>query len=283
MGCPTTPLSCLTPENIFAGVYNPHCGGFGDPSNFQAERLIFDQGFEELINNFGADVDYYINTFSLSTANLFYGEEPTAPFYGPVTIRAYFEYENNSNPLRTFGWDVDDTVTMYIHINTFTAAFSALGIHDDSGQLVEPKADDGFIITPFGCDRPGGRVAKQFVITEVIDEDGTTLNPLMGHYVWKITAKRNDFSYEAGFGPENPNQVYDNTFSGILSSDIQTKELLVDEDGNLIQTEEGDTLTTLVDQLTSPSKSYDFDVDVEVDEKIFPTDQVDSSIYGEYY
>ena len=222
-------------------------------------------GFAELINNFGVDIDYFVNTFSLSSANLFYGEEPTAPFYGPTVVRAYIEYENAGNPLQTWGWDAEDNITMYIHIDGFVEALSGSGIHAAKGQLIEPKADDGFILTPFGCDRPGGRGPKHFVVTEAIDEDGSTLNPLMGHYIWKITAKRHDFSYEAGFGPENEAQVYDNTFSGVLSSDIT----LLDQ------------LSTT--QLSSAPKSYDFDVDEEVNEKIFDTSINDTSIYGDYY
>lgn len=265
MGCPTTPLSCLTPSQIFAGVYNPNCGGFADPSNFQAERIVFSQAFKEQINNFGVEIDYYVHTFNLSTANLFYGEDPTAPYYGPTAIKAYVEYENVGNPLQVYGWDPDDTITMYIHIDTFNEKLSASGIHALNGQRIEPKADDGFILTPFGCDRPGGRGAKHFIVTEVIDEDGTTINPIMGHYVWKISAKRHDFSYEFGFGPESEVQVYDNTFAGILSSDIQSVPSLSST------------------QLSSSPKAYDFDVDEEVNTKIFPTNQIDESIYGNYY
>ena len=76
MACSSTPLSCLDPSNIFAGIYNANCAGFADPSKFQAERVLFSSGFSELINNYGVDVNYYINGFSLSAANILYGEHP---------------------------------------------------------------------------------------------------------------------------------------------------------------------------------------------------------------
>ena len=64
MSCPTTPLSCLDPVNVFAGIYNPRCGGFADPSSFQAERAVFGSLFQEHINNYGVDINYYVNGFN---------------------------------------------------------------------------------------------------------------------------------------------------------------------------------------------------------------------------
>jgi len=277
MGCPTTPLSCLDPVNIFAGVYNTNCGGFADPSKFQAERAVFNSGFSELINNFGVELDYYVNTYNLSSANNFYGEDAIAPFYGPFKIKAYVTYEHNAVPLVIAGWEPDDTVTMYVHIKGFETIVSPSNIHAMNGQRPEPKADDGFILTPFGCDRPGGRVAKRFVITEVIDEDSNTINPLGGHYVWKIHAKRFDFSYEAGFSEEsNNNQVYDNRFMGISESNIQYIYPDISTDGTVLS-------STLVTQLTSGPKLYNSDVDSYVIEKIFDNRVNNTSIYGEYF
>jgi hypothetical protein len=266
MGCPVTPLSCLTPSNIFAGVFKPACGGFADPSKFQAERALYNSGFSELINNFGVDINYYVNTYNLSAANNFYGEHTVAPYYGPVAIRAYVEYQHNAVPLQTYGWEPDDSVTLYFHIQSFTTAFNNINIHLTNGQRIEPKADDGFILTPFGCDRPASRNAKTFVVTEVIDEDGSTINPLAGHYIWKVTAKRYDYSFEAGFPDEDNNvQVYDNAFSGVLSSSIT----LLDQ------------LSTT--QLSSNPKSYPMDVDEIVKTQIFDNTVNDTSIYGQYF
>ena len=267
MGCPVTPLSCLEPANIFAGVFSPVCGGFADPSKFQAERALYNSGFSELINNFGVDIDYYIHTYNLSAANNFYGEHTTAPYYGPIKVRAYVEYAHNSVPLQVYGWEPDDTVTLYLHINNFTSSFNSLSVYPANGQRVEPKADDGFVLVPFGCDRPSSRSAKHFVVTQVIDEDSSTINPLAGHYVWKVNAKRFDHSFEAGFKHEDDNvEVYDNSFSGVLSSNILEND--------------GETLTA---QLSSAEKTYNFDVDEYVKENIFNNKVNDTSMYGNYF
>jgi hypothetical protein len=101
----------------------------------------------------------------------------------------------------------------------------------------------------------------------VIDEDSSTINPMAGHYVWKINAKRFDHSFEAGFNHEDDNvQVYDNSFSGVLSSSI------IENDG-----------TTLSEQVSSAPKTYNFDVDEYVKEKIFNNKVNDTSIYGDYF
>lgn len=221
MACPTIPLSCLDPSRIFAGVYNPNCGGFADPSAFQAERAIFDSGFGELINNFGVEIGYYVNSFNLSAMNITYGEHTLMDWYGPVTIKSYIELEEPSPVYTLGGFDSADTITAYFHIKSFTAAFSALSVYPANGQPVEPKAQDKMIIWPLGCDRPNGRGAKIFEVTEVLDQDVSTLNPLMGHYIWRLRGVRSEFDSTTNLPRENVNdQAYDNTFSGKLSSSL---------------------------------------------------------------
>lgn len=259
MGCPTTPLSCLNPAVIFAGIYNPNCGGFADPSSFQAERLLFDSGFSELINNFGVEIGYYVNSFNLSSANILYGEDPLNEYFGPVSIKAYIELEEPS-PLYTIqGFDSSDSITAYLHIGTFTSKFSALSVFPANGQDIEPKADDKIILYPLGCDRVNGRGAKIFTITEALDQDVSQLNPLMGHYVWRLKGVRSEFNYETNEPRENVNdQVYDNSFAGKLSS-------------------------SLYPELSSSAKKYPFDIDEISKEQVFDQGVNNTSIYGEYY
>lgn len=219
--CPTIPLSCLDPTNIFAGIMNYNCGGFADPSNFQAERAIFDSGYNELINNFGITIGYYINGFNLSAMNMIYGEHTTHLWHGPISIKSYIEMENPAPLYSLGGFDASDTITAYVHIKTFTALFSALSVYPANGQFVEPKAQDKIIIWPFGCDRPNGRGAKIFEVTDVTDEDAAELNPLYGHYIWRIKAVRSEYNSQTNEPRENVNyQPYDNTFAGKLSSEI---------------------------------------------------------------
>jgi len=283
MGCPITPLSCLDPVNIFAGVYNPHCGGFADPSNFQAEVAIYKSGFEELITNFGVEFNYYINGFNLSEMNVLYGEHPTQEYSNPFVIKAYLELEESIS-LSRWGYESDDELTAYIGIQTFTDTFinylvneQGLVIYDefgnklsldtiatnfyrDNGQRIEPKSDDLMEITALGCNRPGNRGAKIFKITEVLDQDVSGgINPMLGHYVWKITAKRYEPDSSTNAPEEIGNdQVYDNTFSGKLSS-------------------------TLYPTLTSDAKVYPFNVDTISKDDVYDMSNNDNSLYGEYY
>lgn len=260
MGCPPTPLSCLDPVNIFAGVYNPKCGGFADPSNFQAERAIFGSVFREQINNFGVEVNYYVNGFNLSSMNMLYGEHPTQKYMGPFVIKSYIELEEGVS-LSQFGMSSDDELTAFISIKDFTTLFTLSGyVFSDNGQRIEPKSDDLMEITTLGCDRPGNRGSKIFRITEVLDQSvKDSINPLMGHYIWKITAKRYEPSMETNAPIEMGNdQVYDNTFSGKLSS-------------------------LIFPTLSSDEKVYTFDVDTLSKTTVYNMDNTTNDIYGDYY
>lgn len=280
--CENTPLSCLEPSNIFAGIYDKECTNFANPTNYQAERGIFNSVINEMINNYGVDVEYYVHTYDTATADNFYGEDLDAPYFGPTKLRVLQNYSHNAVPLEIMGFDADDEMTCYVTFDEFESTFSPLSAHDGVNQRVEPKADDMFVISTWGCDRPNGRAAKKFVVTEVIDEDPEELNVMMGHYAWRIVAKRYDYSHEANVpNPEDAYQVYDNTFSGVLSSDIEYE----------VEDDNGDT--TLVTQPSADSKPYEYDVDVDVEENIFDqnvndqklngnTDE-ESSPYGDYY
>lgn len=259
MGCEVTPASCLDPVNIFAGIYDP-CASFGDPSVFQAERAIFSQNFKELITKYGVDVNYYVNGFNLSAMNLLYGEHPTQEYSGPMEIKAYIELEEGVS-LAQFGMTADDELTAYVHIEDFNglSALSAVA-WDQNSQRYEPKADDLLELTALGCDRPGNRGPKIFIITEALDQsiqDG--INPIMGHYIWKLTAKRYETSFETNAPMEEGNdQVYDNLESGKLSS-------------------------AMYPALTSDAKIYDQNIDEVSRTDVYNQDNANNDIYGDYY
>lgn len=260
MGCPTTPLSCLDPVNIFAGVYNPHCGGFADPSKFKAEKGIMGSAFQELINNYGVEANYYVNGFNLSAMNLLYGEHPTQIYSDPFVIKVYLELEESVS-LSQFGMSSEDELTAYIAIKDFTTVFSqSASIFSVNGQRIEPKSDDLIEVTALGCDRPGDRGPKIFRVTEALDQsvqDG--INPIMGHYVWRLKAKRYEASYETNAPMEDGNdQVYDNEFSGKAES-------------------------TLFATLSTGNKVYPFDIDVISRDTVYNMDNTRNDIYGDYY
>lgn len=217
-------MSCNTNRNVpittaFASVANPACGQFFNPGNFSGEQVIYDTAFKDLINNFGVPVNYYVNTFNLSTADLLYGENPTRRFLGPVELQMYVELSENAINLSKFGFASDDDLTGYLHIDTFTSTMGSVIYYSCFNQAIEPKAGDIIELTSLGCDRPNGRGPKWFEITERVDQDIAQLNPLLGHYVYRIRAKRYEHSFEPGLSGEQQNQqIYENSFMGIVSA-----------------------------------------------------------------
>jgi hypothetical protein len=258
MACSTTPLSCLDPVNIFAGVYNSRCGGFADPSNYQAEKAIFGSGFQELINNYGVEMNYYVNGFNLSAMNILYGEHPTQQYSKPYVIKAYLELKESIS-LASFGMTSDDELTAHIAIKDFTNLFP-VSAFSMNGQRVEPKSDDLLEITALGCDRPGNRGSKIFRVTQVLDQDvAAGMNPVLGHYTYRLTCKRFEYNHATNAPVEKGNdQVYDNIFSGKLSS-------------------------VLFPSLTSEQKVYPFDIDTISQQDVYDMSKNDTSIYGTYY
>ena len=286
MSCNTNrnlPLSC-----VFAAVASPGCGQFFDPGNFSAEQIMYDTSYSDLINNFGIPVNYYINTYNLSSADNLYGEQPTAVFYGPITIMMFVELNENAINLSKFGFASDDELTGYVHIKTFSdemagkefyilasdgsfisytntqtflqgGDFSNYFTYINNGQSIEPKSGDLIELTPLGCDRPNGRGPKIFEITERTDQDVSSINPLLGHYVYRLRAKRYEYSFEPGAPQEQENnQVYENTFSGKISSSIP-------------------------DEGASDPKSYPTNIESESKSKVLDMTVNNTDIYGEYY
>jgi hypothetical protein len=129
----------------------------------------------------------------------------------------------------------------------------------NNGQAIEPKSGDLIQLSPLGCDRPDGRGAKIFEVTERVDQDISAINPLLGHYVYRIKAKRYEYSFEPGAPQEPQNQqIFENSFSGKLSSNIP-------------------------DEVSSDPKSYPGSVDTESKTKVLDMSVNDTDIYGSYY
>jgi hypothetical protein len=137
--------------------------------------------------------------------------------------------------------------------------YEAINRYINNGQAVEPKSGDLIQVSPLGCDRPNGRGAKIFEVTERVDQDVSSINPLLGHYVYRLRAKRYEYSFEPGAPKEPQNQqVFENSFSGILSSNIP-----------------GVT--------PSDAKSYPGDIDTDSKTKVLDMSVNNTDIYGSYY
>lgn len=258
MDCNSNKQLC-SPASVFVGVANPACGQFFNPANFQAEQLIYDSAFADLINSFGVPINYYVNGFNISAADLLYGEDPTRPFLGPYELQMYIELTDAAPSLSRFGFASDDELTGYLHINTFTVTMSSFINYAQFGQVIEPKSGDIIELTALGCDRPNGRGSKLYEITERVDQDIAQLNPLLGHYVYRVKAKRYEFSFEPGLSGERQNQqVFENSFSGVISSNIPGVS-------------------------ASEAKSYPFDVDDISKTTVLDMSVNNTDIYGSYY
>lgn len=140
------------------------------------------------------------------------------------------------------------------------APYTILDKFIENNHKLEPKSGDLIDFIQLGCDRPGGRCSKIFQITERMDQDlAGGLNPMLGHYIWRLRAKRYEHSFEPGAPVECENeQVFDNNQNGVTDTNIPT-----------------DT--------TDDPKSYPVDNDNTSKNDVYDMDVNDTDIYGSYY
>ena len=183
------------------------------------ERNNYKGWWLEQLYQYGTIIDYYSNSTTTETMDPLYGEDPVQRFSDPQKLIFAITLNENAVVLQKFGLVSDDELTGFIPIESYTKMM---------GDDAEPKAGDVIELTEYGNTRPGGRGAKKFEITERLDQDVDQINPLLGHYVWLIKAKRFDYSYEQGITRE-PGliQPTDDTYHGGLSATDDTK---LDED-----------------------------------------------------
>lgn len=166
--------------------------------------------FLEQIAQYGIEVGYQKNNYSLEHHDFVFGEDSTRKFGDPETVIMYVSFNSDSIILGQFGIASDADVTCFIHISSFKDTFGA-----DS----EPEMGDIFELTEYGKNRPNGRGPAKFEILRRDDEDLDQINPLLGHYVWLIRGKRYDYSYENNVTPEKRiNQINDSTMARSLST-----------------------------------------------------------------
>jgi hypothetical protein len=159
--------------------------------------------WREQINLYGQQVGYIVNNTTTLSADMLYGEQPTQAYSPPLNIVIAMNLNENALMLSKFGLVSDDEVTAFIHISAFYDAF---------GYGVEPKSGDLFQLIEYGSDRPGGRNGNIYEITQRLDQDIAQINPLAGHYVWLVKAKRFEYSFEPGVTPEaQSQQIFDDT------------------------------------------------------------------------
>lgn len=213
--------------------YFPTSLRFTNKENNQAAIQMYSNMWKEQIELYGQKVLYYRNKYNVETADNIYGEQPLAGFLTPQPIIMAIQLAENALVLSKFGFQSDDAVTAYVHISSFYSVFP---------PTWEPKSGDVIKLVEYGSDRPGERDGKMFEITERCDEDNSQINPLMGHYVWMLKAKRFDYSFEPDIVFEKgSNQVHDDTNYGELQNNQTTPTVRVSSypgDADNISTDE---------------------------------------------
>ena len=186
-------------------------------NNNANERENYSKWWREQIEHFGTSVTYFTHGYTLTSHNFLYGEDPTAKYGKVEELIMLTDITNDSLMLSKFGIMADCDMTAVVHISSF---------YDKVGCGMEPKAGDLIQLTEYGADRPGGRSAPIYEITERDDEYLPMTNALMGHYVWYIKCKRYEYSYEPGIetGPNNK-QINDVGDYGRLALGANPEEL----------------------------------------------------------
>ena len=182
------------------------------------EIQLFNNWWNEQIDQYGMLVYYYVNNYTLSGHDYFYGEQPLAGFLPPFNLVMAIQLNNDSIILSKFGLQGEADITGYISIGTFTKALSTSSLSSVTAQYqFEPKAGDVIELVEYGATRPNGRSGQIFEITERVDQKGGDRNQLLGHYIWQIKGKRYDYTFEPQAPRENySDQVYDNKADGLV-------------------------------------------------------------------
>ena len=274
------------------------CYRFTDKSIQASERVLFSNWWREQLNQFGVKVNYFVNTYNVLSADNFYGEEPTKTFADPRQIILAVTLNENAITLSQFGFESDDEITAYIHIDSFYNDFYTLSsVYNTQYNVVEPKAGDVFELTEYGDDRPNNRQSKYFEITQKLDQDISQINTLQGHYVFLIKAKRLDYSFEPNLPVE----------SSIDSSNILSTESLIglEREINFNCTDETIGLEDIIvsgnyqvyedsfagrlsggenGQSQTKKDGYDeYNIDDVSKTDVFDMSRNDTDVYGDYY
>lgn len=213
-------MNCYITDTISGVNYYTDTLRFTDKSNNYNERNnLFKNWWRDQIALYGISINYFVRDFVLSASDKFYGENTISGFKDSRNLVILVKLTDNSIKFSQFGITSDDTIDAVIDIETYQQTLSSLY---NNGELIEPKAGDVFQLTEFGNDRPGGRDGKYFEITERVDESIDSINQLQGHYVFKIKARRYDFTYTDNDVEEAVSeQVTDDALSGKITDPQQ--------------------------------------------------------------
>lgn len=202
----------------------------------QGDQVVMDNNIKSFILERGYPVLYYPYLFEVDKAEHLFGEHSGAGYGIPFKTYAYITIEDQPSWFAAQGIDTDETATIWIHIKLWKETVSEY-LQDpeceqyrdyckiynlnyiaekDIVRAIEPKVKDLIQLTTFGADREFDRGNKIFEITSREDElfSEKDMNVAMGHYVWKVTAKRYRYSHEPGMSRLDPGRE-NNEYIGI--------------------------------------------------------------------
>lgn len=310
------------PKNTMTNYAQAYPGSVTCPSNTniaeklinQGDQIVMDNTIKSFILEKGYPVLYYPYLFELDKAEHLYGEHSAAGYGRPFKTYAYMTIEDTPSWFSMQGIDTDETATIWIHIGFWRESIKEILLENkeeyrdyhkiynlnyiqenDIVHAIEPKVKDLIQLTTFGADREFDRGNKIFEITSKEDEVfSDNMNPAMGHYVWKVTAKRYRYSHELGMSSKDPGSE-DNQYIGVAGEQgnhvvSETKSVyhmflqahgitteddkdIIDEKGNYV-----DTLEGLYGKKVESNKPYTHDI-TEVSKKQFDMDKRISGIY----
>lgn len=199
----------------------------------------------------------------------FTGEHNSAGYARPVEVLMVLEIKDTPSWASGLGIENDETVTAWLHIRNFKEKiYHILNNVEDSRnedyntiycknpwehnaymKKIQPKPKDCFQLLTIACDREWDRGARIWEITNVEDEIfSEKFNPAMGHYVWKITAKRYRYSFEYGMstldekssdnpllgemGEKGNHQVYEND---VVKMYLTANQLITEDSDEVVE------------------------------------------------
>lgn len=230
-------INTSIPKNTMVNYAEAFPGSVTCPTNTniaenlasQGDQVIMDNTIKSFILERGYPVLYYPYLFEVDKAEHLYGEHSGAGYGVPFKTYAYITIEDQPSWFAAQGIDTSETATIWLHIKTWKDTVceylqdtSCPQYHDynkiynlnyisenDIVKAIEPKVKDLIQLTTFGADREFDRGNRIFEITSKEDEllSDKNMNALMGHYVWRISAKRYRYSHEFGMSNQDRKNV----------------------------------------------------------------------------
>lgn len=173
-----------SPFGVLDSPYVPACS---DQSNLL--KNTYRQQVEEFANLYGMTITYQPVKYNYNTHNFLYGEDPTSGYHLARKLKAIINHTAYTTFLTKFGIMSDTELVIYIPIRLFEQVWGP-----SKGEIC-PLAGDIFTIDNEACDRPLGQSPMCFEVTDK-DDKVNVVDYMGGHYIWKLTCKRFDYSHE---------------------------------------------------------------------------------------